>query len=76
MSHRALALAAAVRVVVRVHNRAADGGTYTEVSGLARLAHAYNLVLDVAYLSDSRLAFKRIEPIFVNFDSSIMLLLS
>ena len=56
MTDGRLAFAAAVRVVVGVHNRAADGGTDAEVARLTRLTYSYNLVLDVADLTDGRLA--------------------
>ena len=56
MTDGRLAFAAAVRVVVGVHDRAADGGTGTEVARLARLADADDLMLDVADLTDGRAA--------------------
>src|SRR5919112_79797 len=46
-----LTLATAVRVVDRVHGQTADGGPDAEPTALARLAHADDLVLDVAELA-------------------------
>ena len=64
MAYRALALAAAVRVVVGVHDGTAHGGTGAEVTGFARLAEVHNLVLEVAYLAHGSLAFYGDEPHF------------
>src|SRR5262245_51738710 len=47
-----LALAAAVRVVHRVHGQAADGGPDAQPARLAGLADPDDLVLDVAQLAD------------------------
>ena len=49
---RALALTAAVRVVVRVHDGAADGGSPTEVTVAACLTDLNILVVNVADLTD------------------------
>ena len=73
MAHRRLAFAASMRVVVGVHNRAADSRTYAEVSCLAGFAHADDFVFEVAYLTDCRLAFKRNQSHFArgHFDSRV-----
>src|SRR5438045_9025357 len=47
-----LALAAAVRVVDRVHRRAADGGTLAQPPAATGLAAGEVAVVDVAHLSD------------------------
>ena len=52
----ALALAAAVGVVVGVHDGAADGGTPAHVALAAGLADVDVLVVDVADLADGGLA--------------------
>lgn len=49
---RALALTAAVRVVVRVHDGAADGGSPAEVTAAACLTDLDILVVNVANLAD------------------------
>ena len=49
---RALALTAAVRVVVRVHDGAADGGSPAEVTAAACLTDLDILVVNVADLTD------------------------
>ena len=64
MADGALTFTTAVRVVVRVHNRAADGGTDTEVSGLARFTDAHDFVFEIAYLTDSSPALERNESHF------------
>ena len=52
MANRRLAFAAAVRVVVRVHDGAADGRADAHVTGTAGLADVHVLVVDVADLAD------------------------
>ena len=64
MSDRALAFAAAVRVVAGVHNGTADRGFNSEIPRLTRFAEMNNLVFDVAYLSDSSSAFNGNESHF------------
>src|SRR5699024_7700358 len=56
VTDRRLAFTTAVRVIVGVHDRTADRGTDTEVTGLACLADADDLVLKVADLTDGRAA--------------------
>ena len=51
-----LALAAAVRVIARVHDGTADGGTYAHVTGFTRFAYADDFVFQIAHLTDGRLA--------------------
>ena len=58
MSDGRFAFAAAVRVVVRVHYRTADGGTGTEVTGLARFTYTDNLVFEITYLTYRCLALQ------------------
>ena len=58
MTDRRLALAAAVRVIAGVHNRTADSGTETFVAGLTGFAELDCVVLNVADLTDCRLAIK------------------
>ena len=41
-----------LRVVVRVHDRTADGGTDTEVTGLARFTYTDNLVFEITYAEE------------------------
>ena len=64
MSDGALAFAAAVRVVVGVHDRTANRGTDAEMSCLARLAYAHDFVLEVADLSYGGFALERYEAHF------------
>jgi len=64
MSYGALAFAAAVRVVVGVHNRTADGGTDSQMTGLARFAHADYFVFEIAYLTYGRFALQGNESHF------------
>ena len=59
MAHRALSFAASMRVIVGVHDRTTDGGTDTEVSRLARLTDADDLVFEIADLADSGFTFER-----------------
>ena len=61
MTDRALALAAAVRVIARVHDCAAYRGFDTHVARLARFTEADDLVFDVADLADRRPAYHRNE---------------
>src|SRR4051794_37815921 len=49
---RRLALAAAVRVVARVHHRAANGRSLAHVTAATRLADDHVLVIDVADLAE------------------------
>ncbi len=64
MSYGALSFAAAVRVVVGVHDRAADGGTDSEVSRFTRFTYAHDFVLEVAYLTYGCLTLQRNESHF------------
>ena len=64
MSDRALTFTAAVRVVVRVHNRASDGRLNAEMTGFAGFADAYNFVLYVADLPYGCLALNGNESHF------------
>ena len=52
MANRRLAFAAAVRVVVRVHNGAADRRADAHVAGTAGLADVHVLMVDIADLTD------------------------
>ena len=59
MSDGSSAFAAAVRVIARVHYRTSDGGSDTHVSRLTCFTYSDDFVVEVAYLSDSRLALNR-----------------
>ena len=58
MADRRLALAAAVRVIAGVHNRTANGRTNALVTGLTCLTELDGVMLDIADLTDCRLAVK------------------
>ena len=73
MADGRFALAAAVRVVVGVHDRAADGGLNAEVTGLAGFADADNLMLEIADLTYRSFARYGNEPHFTgrHFDCGV-----
>ena len=52
MTNRRFAFAAAVRVVVRVHDRTADGRADAHVTGTTGLADVHVLMVDIADLTD------------------------
>ena len=52
MANRRLAFAAAVRVVIRVHDRTADRRADAHVAGTAGLADVHVLMVDIADLTD------------------------
>ena len=54
-ANRALAFAAAVRVIARVHNHAADARTDAHVTGAAGLTDAHVAVISIAHGADGRL---------------------
>ena len=57
MTDGTFALAAAVRVIARVHYGTSDGRSDTQMSGLTGFTDSDNLVVEVTDLTDSRLTF-------------------
>ena len=59
MSDGRFALAAAVRVIARVHYGTSYGRSDTQMSGLTCLTYSHDFVIEVAYLTDSCLTLNR-----------------
>ena len=74
MANRRLAFAAAVRVVVRVHDGAADRRADAHVAGTAGLADVDVLMVDVADLADDCDAIRADETDFAGRQTDLRIL--